>query len=86
MCREIATYAAALLPAIFNIFNQWGLTTDQQRILLGLSHEQTLCSWRSHPGDAELSQAMLGRASYILGIYKALQILLPDQKLANHWL
>ena len=29
---------------------------------------------------------LLERASYILGIYKSLQILLPDQALADQWL
>ena len=29
---------------------------------------------------------MLERASYILGIYKSLQVLLPDQVLADQWL
>jgi hypothetical protein len=68
---------ASLLPAIFNIFSQWSLTGGQQMTLLGLNNEKTLYNWK---------RDLLERASYILGIYKSLQILLPDQTLADHWL
>ena len=77
---------ASLLPAIFNIFSQWSLTGGQQMTLLGLNNEKTLYNWKSHPEKAKLTRDLLERASYILGIYKSLQILLPDQKLADHWL
>lgn len=77
---------ASLLPAIFNIFSQWSLTGGQQMTLLGLSNEKTLYNWKSHPEKAKLNRDLLERASYILGIYKSLQILLPDQTLADHWL
>lgn len=76
----------SLLPPIFNIFSQWGLTGGQQMTLLGLSNEKTLYNWKSHPEKAKLTRDLLERASYILGIYKSLQILLPDQTLADHWL
>ena len=33
-----------------------------------------------------MTRDLLERASYILGIYKSLQILLPDQALADQWL
>jgi len=73
--------AGSLLPAIFNIFAQWGLMT-----LLGLSNEKTLYNWKNHPEKAKLTRDLLERASYILGIFKSLEILLPDSALANHWL
>lgn len=78
--------AASLLPAIFSIFSQWSLTGGQQMTLLGLNNEKTLYNWKSHPEKAKLTRDLLERASYILGIYKSLQILLPDQTLADHWL
>jgi hypothetical protein len=77
---------ASLLPAIFNIFSQWSLTGGQQMTLLGLNNEKTLYNWKRHPEKAKLTRDLLERASYILGIYKSLQILLPDQTLADHWL
>ena len=77
---------SALLPTIFNIFTQWHLTGAQQMTLLGLSNEKTLYNWKRWPEKAKLTLDVLERASYILGIYKSLQILLPDQALADQWL
>ena len=76
----------SLLPAMFAIFGQWHLTGTQQMALLGLSNEKTLYNWKSRPEKAKLTRDLLERASYILGIYKSLQILLPDQALADQWL
>ena len=76
----------SLLPAIFNIFGQWNLTGVQQMTLLGLSNEKTLYNWKNHPEKAKLTRDLLERASYILGIFKSLEILLPDSDLADRWL
>lgn len=76
----------ALLPAIFNILSQWKLSGAQQMILLGLNNEKTLYNWKGRPEKARLTRDFLERASYILGIYKSLQILFPDQVLADRWL
>lgn len=81
-----ASITTALLPALFNIFSQWRLTGAQQMTLLGLSNEKTLYNWKGQPAKAKLSRDLLERASYILGIYKSLQILLPDPVLADRWL
>src|SRR5690625_7678724 len=78
--------ASSLLPALFNIFSQWRLTGAQQMTLLGLSNEKTLYNWKSRPEKAKLTRDLLERASYMLGIYKSLQILLPDQTLADQGL
>jgi len=78
--------SGSLLPAIFNIFAQWRLTGAQQMTLLGLSNEKTLYNWKNHPEKAKLTRDLLERASYILGIFKSLEILLPDSALADHWL
>ena len=76
----------ALLPAIFAIFSQWRLSGAQQMTLLGLSNEKTLYNWKSQPEKAKLTRDLLERTSYILGIFKSLEILLPDQALADQWL
>jgi hypothetical protein len=55
-------------------------------ILLGLSNEKTLYNWKSRPNKAKLSRDFLERASYILGIYRALQILFPDKECSDQWL
>ena len=81
-----SSVTSSLLPAIFRIFSQWRLTGAQQMTLLGLSNEKTLYNWKSQPEKAKLTRDLLERTSYILGIYKSLQILLPDQSLADKWL
>ncbi|WP_245832078.1 antitoxin Xre-like helix-turn-helix domain-containing protein [Solemya velesiana gill symbiont] len=64
----------ALLPVIFNVFSLWHLSGRDQMTLLGLSNEKTLYNWKSQPEKAKLTRDFLERASYILGIYRALQI------------
>ncbi len=86
LLRRGSSVTSALLPAIFSIFSQWRLTGAQQMTLLGLNNEKTLYNWKSQPEKAKLSRDLLERTSYILGIYKSLQILLPDQALADQWL
>lgn len=78
--------SGSLLPAIFAIFSRWGLTGAQQMTLLGISNEKSLYNWKNQPEKARLTKDLLERASYILGIYKSLQILLPDPELADQWL
>jgi hypothetical protein len=81
-----SSVSGSLLPAIFTIFKQWRLTGAQQMTLLGLSNEKTLYNWKSQPEKAKLTRDLLERASYILGIYKSLELLLPDATLADQWL
>ncbi len=54
--------------------------------LLGLSDGNILNDWKNQPANAELTLDDLERASYILGIYRSLQILFPDPSLADQWL
>lgn len=75
-----------VLPVIFNIFESWRLTGAQQMALLGLSNEKTLYNWKNSPERAKLSKDLLERISYILGIYKALQVLFPTPVNADNWM
>lgn len=77
--------AAAGLRAFFNIASDWGLNTDAQMVLLGTPGRSTFFKWKSAPDTADLKRDTLERLSYILGIYKALQILLPDTAAADAW-
>jgi len=63
----------------------WGLTVDEQLCLLGQPPRSTFFAWRKHPGQARLSRDTLERLSNLLGIYKSLQILLPDATSADAW-
>lgn len=79
-----AGYAAAALRAFFQIADRWGLNTAQQRVLLGNPPASTYFKWKKAL-DGSLPRDALERISYLLGIYKALQILLPDAQRADHW-
>lgn len=77
--------SAAGLRAFFNIARDWQLSTDEQMILLGAPGRSTFFKWKAAPEGVELRRDTLERLSYILGIYKALQILLPDAAAADAW-
>ncbi len=72
------------LRAFFRIAALWGLSVDEQMALLGVTARSTFFKWKKDP-NAVLPKDTLERISYILGIYKALQILLPDEKAADEW-
>jgi hypothetical protein len=77
--------SAAGLRAFFNIARDWKLGIDEQLVLLGLPGRSTLFKWKAAPDTARLARDTLERLSYLLGIYKALQILLPDAAAADGW-
>lgn len=58
---------------------------DEQLVLLGQPPRSTYFAWRKHPDKASVSRDTLERLSDLLGIYKALQILLPDPQAADAW-
>lgn len=78
--------SAAGLRAFFNIAQAWGLTAEEQMVLLGAPSRSTFFKWKSSPQAADLRRDTLERLSYILGIYKALQILLPDASASDAWI
>jgi Protein of unknown function (DUF2384) len=77
--------AAAGLRAFERIAQAWGLSVDEQLCLLGAPPRSTYFAWRKHPDKAALPRDTLERLSNILGIYKSLQILLPDAAAADAW-
>ncbi|MXY66226.1 MAG: DUF2384 domain-containing protein [Gammaproteobacteria bacterium] len=62
----------------------WRLSVEEQMTLLGLTARSTFFRWKKNP-DTILPKDTLERISYILGIYRALQLLLPDQQAADGW-
>lgn len=77
--------AAAGLRAFVRIAEAWGLSVDEQLVLLGQPARSTFFAWRQHPEKARLSRDTLERLSNLLGIYKSLQILLPEPAAADAW-
>jgi len=73
------------LRAFFRIAAAWRLTAKQERILLGNPPESTFFKWKKDQAG-NLSRDVLERISYVLGIYKALQILFPDPARADEWI
>jgi hypothetical protein len=62
------------------------LTNDQEFILLGTPSSTSYDDWKKSPDTARLDQDTLVRISYILGIYKSLQILFPNHISADAWI
>jgi len=72
------------LRTFFRIADLWQLSVDDQMRLVGLSARSTYFKWKKDPNVA-LPHDTLERISYILGIWKALQTLLPDERAADAW-
>ena len=77
--------AAAGLRAFARIAEAWGLSVDEQIRLRGEPARSTFFAWRKHPEKAGLPRDTLERLSNLLGIWKSLQILLPDAGAADAW-
>jgi hypothetical protein len=78
------TMSAAGLRGFFGITGKWGLLEKDNLILLGEPSRATYYNWKK--GEAgKLSRDTLERLSYIVGIYKALRILIPNDALAHAW-
>ncbi|HEV3154430.1 MAG TPA: MbcA/ParS/Xre antitoxin family protein [Candidatus Baltobacteraceae bacterium] len=73
------------LRTFFNIADRWELNARERQRLLGLK-ASTYFKHQRDPAHAQLSRDTLERISYILGIYKALQILLPRKEAADSWI
>ena len=81
---ELERLSGAGIRTFFRIAGLWKLDIVQQMALLGLRSRSTYFKWKREQ-DAKLDQDQLERISHVLGIYKALQILLPDPAAADAW-
>jgi hypothetical protein len=70
------------LRTFFRIADAWGLKEQEQMRLLGLDSRSTFQSWKR--GDVSaIPKDALERISYVMGIYKGLQMLVPAT--ADNW-
>ncbi len=76
---------AAAKRAFFRIAEAWGVTDAEARILLGAPSRSTFYNYKRGEGGA-LSNDTIERISYVLGIYKALQLLFPNSQQADGWM
>jgi hypothetical protein len=79
-----AQLARAGLRTFFRIAALWDLSVDEQITLLGSPARSTYFKWKREGADS-LPRDVLERMSYVLGIYKDLQLLLPDEGSADSW-
>jgi uncharacterized protein (DUF2384 family) len=91
--RDLARSPAALkklsptaIRAFRDIAAHWGLAPLEQRILLGIVPQSTYTKYMREPKSATLSYDTLQRISHLYGIFKAINVLLPDERLADAWI
>jgi hypothetical protein len=73
------------LRAFLRTAELWGLSNEEARVLLGRPARATFYNWKAGKGRG-LPFDTLRRISYLLGIWKALQILYQDPALADAWI
>jgi hypothetical protein len=74
----------AALRGFFRIIELWGVTPEDARVLLGSPPTRTYYGSRVGKG-VRVPADTLRRIGYVAGIYKALQILYSDPRLADSW-
>lgn len=75
--------SAAALHAFFNTMDKWSVRDEDARRLLGGVASSTFCDYKRNP-DRVQDQDKLTRVSYLIGIFKALNIL-HGSGLADRW-
>lgn len=88
LTQDPAKTAAAALRTFFKMANDWDLNSEQSMTLLGFDERtrSTYFKWKREPETARLTKEKMERLSYLFGIYKALQILLPKPESADQWI
>lgn len=83
--RSPARASGPALRTFQNVANRWRLSARERYEILGLPRS-TYFKVTRNPDSARLSRDTLERLSYVLGIYGALQILLPRREAADKWI
>ena len=81
----LADLGGPALRSFFRLADVWKLRVAEQRKLLGDPPESTFYKWKRDQ-DGNPGRDVIERISYLLGIFKALQILFPDPEQADAWL
>lgn len=76
--------ARTALGAAFKIMKAWNLSEDDEAAILGQSDREALRAWKDEKGP-QIGEETILRISYVLGIFKAINILLPDKRIADDW-
>ena len=78
--------ARSALQLFFNLSKRWELSESEERVLLGSPSQSTFLTWKTNQDVNQLSPDTLDRISYLSGIHKALNILLPSPEAAARWI
>jgi uncharacterized protein (DUF2384 family) len=81
--RELTPTAIA---AFRDIARHWALSPLEQRIVLGILPQSTFTKYMRDPAGAALSYDTLQRISHLYGVFKAINVLLADERLADEWI
>jgi uncharacterized protein (DUF2384 family) len=76
---------AAAKRAFFRIMDAWSVGDAEARVLLGSPSRSTFYNYKRAEGGS-LAADTLERISYVLGIYKSLQLLFPNPEQADGWM
>jgi len=74
-----------MLRAVLNLFDQWGLQTNEKLVLLGGPSERTFQKWRAGQ-IGPLRNDTIFRLGGLLGIHKALRSMFTDVTRACAWI
>jgi uncharacterized protein (DUF2384 family) len=75
----------AVKRGFFRIMDAWELRDSDAQVLLGKPSRTTFYAWKKGEGG-KLSRDTLERVSYVLGIYKTLQLLFSNPDQADAWM
>ena len=75
----------AVKRGFFRIMDLWKVRDADAQVLLGRPSRTTYYAWKKGEGG-KLSHDTLERVSYVLGIYKSLQVLFSNPTQADGWM
>jgi hypothetical protein len=83
--QNVAERSRIALKIFFDISDGWNLTGDEKVTLLGNPDPATYSAWQ-HGEHYEVSEEVIERISYIVGIYRALRTIFPSRDRADAWI
>jgi uncharacterized protein (DUF2384 family) len=83
--EDVSDDAATALRAFFRLADDWHLTIEEQRTLLGMPARTTFYRWR-HGEHGALSVDLVERLSHLLAIYGALHRIYLEHDRADDWI
>lgn len=72
------------MSGVFRVLGAWGASREQARRILGSPPERTYHAWKAGRVGA-VPHDTVRRMGYVLGIYKALQLVYSNPQQADEW-